>query len=142
VQSSNKYPWSLTEPLVCPLSSCLSERGRHISCSALQLKMHGHVCILFGCTEDVECTQESKHSKDYEKEPYMRTMCDCCHMPVCKDCWNKLQKHDGGSTFFDGGTIPMSMSNDHFYGYVNNYIVEKGSHGRSAQRAAWFGVLC
>ena len=26
--------------------------------------------------------------------------------------------------YSDGGTIPMSLSNDHYYGHVNKYIVE------------------
>ena len=36
----------------------------------------------------------------------------------------KLRRHDSGSKFQDGGTIPMSLSNDHYYGHVSRYIVE------------------
>ena len=45
--------------------------------------------------------------------------------PICSDCEIKMQKHDGKSVIYDGGTIPMSLSNDHYYGHVNRYIVDK-----------------
>ena len=47
-----------------------------------------------------------------------------CEVPICRDCLTNLRKHDFRSSWGDGGTIPMSISNDHYYGHVNRFIVE------------------
>ena len=80
--------------------------------------------MLFGCTEDIVCRSSACHQGEYEEAPYVRTLCPECSVPVCKSCDDKLRKHDCDSKFQDGGTIPMSISNDHYYGHVNRYIVE------------------
>ena len=54
----------------------------------------------------------------------MRTLCSDCMVPFCSDCWLKLQDHKADNPFRDGGTIPMSLCNDHYYGHVNRFIVE------------------
>ena len=56
--------------------------------------------------------------------PFCRKLCSHCELSVCRDCWGKLRNHDAESSFLDDGTIHMSLSNDHYYGHVNRYIVE------------------
>ena len=117
-------PWALTEPIHKPLSECVSDRERHISRWAVNLHYKEHYCTLFGCCEDIRCENFEKHTKDVEEAPFHTTLCNSCKIPVCSLCWNQLEKHDCSSPFHDGGTIPMSLSNDHFYGHVNKYIIE------------------
>ena len=117
-------PWSLTGPLEQPLSSCLKEAERHISRWAMRCPMLGMACMLYGCTEDICCGNPDVHQAEYEEAPYVRTMCPECRVFICDDCDKKLRRHDSRSKFQDGGTIPMSLSNDHYYGHVNRYIVE------------------
>ena len=83
------------------------------------------VCALFGNCEDICCTHESTiHSTDCEIQPFYRQLCANCKIPICTDCWLKLRDHDCKSKTFDGGEIPMSISNDHYYGFVNRFLVE------------------
>ena len=86
--------------------------------------MLGIACMLFGCTEDIICGNPDVHQAEYEEAPYVRTMCPECRVPICDDCDKKLRRHDSKSKFQDGGTIPMTLSNDHYYGHVSRYIVE------------------
>ena len=83
------------------------------------------LCILFGCCEDVCCTQlHTDHCNEFETEPFCRKLCEECEVPKCADCWLKLSTHDCQSSYRDGGTILMSISNDHYYGHVNRLSVE------------------
>ena len=95
------------------------EQERHISEWALQLPMSSTARVtLFGCTEDVQCSDADSHKDDFEKPPFVRRLCQHCQVPVCFDCWMKLH------SFRDGGSIPMSVANDHYYGYVDRFLVE------------------
>ena len=81
--------------------------------------------MLFGGCEDVRCAQlHTDHSYEFEIEPFCRRLCDECEVLICTDCWIKLATHECKSSYRDGGTIPMSISNDHYYGHVNRFIVE------------------
>ena len=78
--------------------------------------------LLFGCAEDVACGNNdhiAKQKHELETAPYVCRLCPECTMPVCHDCWSKLYKH------VDGGTIPTSLSNDHYYGYVDRFLGEE-----------------
>ena len=123
-QGKSESPWSLTEPLEKPLRECVDNRDRHISQWAVGMEYKNHHCTLFGCCEDIRCSQEAKHAAELEQAPFHRTLCSGCEVPVCSACWLLLAKHDAESIARDGGTIPMSLSNDHYYGHVNKYIVD------------------
>ena len=94
------------------------EQERHISEWALQLAI-GYVdnVTLFGCTEDVQCEHAEEHKQDLVKPPFTRKLCKHCKVPVCTDCWKKLH------WFKDGGSIPMSLANVYYYGYIDKYLV-------------------
>ena len=62
--------------------------------------------------------------QDYEATPFVRTLCDCCLIPICSDCLERLAWRQPRSQYRTA-QIPMSLSNDHYYGHVNKYIVEK-----------------
>ena len=117
-----RYKMPSTEPVSQPLSACGKRRDQHISRWALRLPIFDRACVLFGCTEDVACS--GGHAEEFEGEPFMRTLCSDCTVPFCNDCWLKLQDHMPDHPCRDGGTIPMSLCNDHHYGHVNRYIVE------------------
>ena len=124
-RGSTHYPWKLTEPLEGPIPECTGQRDRHISEWTVDFQYKGGACTLFGCCEDIECVNNAKHDADFEQAPFRRKLCAACQIPICRDCWCKLSRHDATSTTHNGCTIPMSLSNDHYYGYVNKYIVEQ-----------------
>ena len=104
----------------------MENRERHISRWAIRMDYLEHEGKLFGCAEDICCRASSeRHADDFTAEPFCRKLCEECEVPVCQDCWNKLRDHDGANKFRDGGTIPMCVSNDHYYGHVHRYLVEK-----------------
>ena len=111
-----RFPWGNTGILRQPLSTVAVDKERHISQWAAQLTLQGRVLMLFGCTEDITCNCESNHVDDLEKRPYVRRVCADCAIPVCLDCVSKMRRHAPDSVYSDGGTVPMSLSNDH---YVN-----------------------
>ena len=80
--------------------------------------------MLFGCTEDIVCSDRAHHAKECEATPFVRQLYINCLVPVCEDCVSKMYWHSPHSSYRDGGTIPMSLSNDHYYGHVNRFIVE------------------
>ena len=124
IQSSSRYPWSHTSIIDDrPLSSCTESRSRHASRWTIWFHFASCTGVLFGCTEDISCSaSDGRHADDYESAPYCRKLCHDCEVPVCDDCWLKLQDHDAKSKFHDGGSIPMSVSNDHYYGHVHEYL--------------------
>ena len=80
---------------------------------------------MLGCTEDIRClVGNDKHADYYEKSPFCRKLCSQCEVPVCYGCIKRMKTHNARSPSFDGGTIPMSLSNDHYYGHISKYIVE------------------
>ena len=94
------------------------EQECHISEWALQLAIGRKDNVtLFGCTEDVQCEDAEQHKQDFVKPPFIRKLCKHCQVPVCTDCWKKFY------WFKDGGSIPMSVANDHYYGYADKYLV-------------------
>ena len=104
-----------------PLSSSLQDPGRHISEWALQMPVGDAHVMLFGCTEDVACenlVHSSKKAQEMGNSLFVCQLCPDCQIPVCHDCWTKLYK------YHDGGTIPTSLSNDNFTGYVARFLVE------------------
>ena len=111
-----RYPCGNTGILRQPLSTVAVDKERHISQWAAQLTLQGRVLMLFGCTEDITCSCESNHADDLEKRPYVWRLCADCAVPVCLDCASKMRRHAPDSGYSDGGTVPMSLSNDH---YVN-----------------------
>ena len=115
-------PLDMAEPLMEPWSSLSEkEKHRHISQWAIDMRVFDKRTLLFGCTEDVTCTapgQHTLHDAELNSGQYVRRMCPHCAVPVCHDCWSKLY------LFKDSSTIPMSLSNDHYYGYVNRFLVD------------------
>merc|ERR1711933_543928 len=107
-----------------PLRECEHNGDCHISRWAVDMHYKNYKCTLFGCCEDLRCSQKEVHDSEFEQAPFHRTLCSTCEVPVCSACWYQLSKHDCGSIYSDGGTIPMSLSNDHYYGHVNKYIVD------------------
>ena len=124
---SNTYPWRNKELIEDrPLEEHMQNRERHVSRWVIRMEYLEHEGELFGCTEDICCRAEpDPHADDFTTEPFCRKLCAKCEVPVCQDCWKRLRDHDGESPFRDGGTIPMSICNDHYYGHVHRYIVEK-----------------
>ena len=122
--TSTKHPWQMIEPLIKPLSECCKDKERHISRCAARITLGDHSCMLFGCTQDTTCTNHEKHLSELDVNPFVRQLCSHCCIPICFDCEVKLRKHDGQSLIHDGGTISMSLSNDHYYGHVNRFIVD------------------
>jgi len=119
-------PWTYTGLIDGKYSCCeATQRERHISKWAACLPMHNHALMLFGCTEDIRCTEELTHKSDIETEPFVRRLCPQCNIPLCSACAHSLHKHDNASKYNDGGTIPMSLCNDHYYGHVNRFIVDE-----------------
>ena len=118
-----RNPLEAAQPESKPWSSTSEkEKHRHISEWAFKIRMKEHSTILFGCTEDVSCSapgMDIQHARELEKEPFVRTLCSHCSVPVCHDCWRKLEM------YIDAGTIPMSLSNDHYYGYVHSFLVDQ-----------------
>ena len=104
------------------MSGCASDPGRHISQWSSEMPIGKAKVLLFGCTEDVACGNHdhiAKKQQELETAPYVCRLCPECAMPVCHDCWSRLYKH------VDGGTIPTSLSNDLYYGYVDRFLVEE-----------------
>ena len=86
--------------------------------------MRSKTLTLFGCTEDISCEEASTHARSLEEAPYVSTLCEHCRILLCDDCAQRLCKHSATTQYTDGGTIPMSLSNDHYYGHVNRFMVE------------------
>ena len=108
------------EPLSKPWSQCSTDKFKHISQWTVRLHVLNRQVTLFGCAEDVRCkaaVDHDFHAEELEHAPFTRTLCSQCEVLVCHSCWGKLQKHR------DGGTIPTSYMNDHFYGYVDKFLV-------------------
>ena len=119
------YPWNGNEIVQEPLNTCKSNRERHVSRWAIVMTFEGQTGRLFGCTEDIRCQAgDDRHAKDYDNSPFCRSLCSKCEVPLCRDCSKKLKYHKAECAFRDGGTIPMSISNDHYWGHVSRYIVE------------------
>ena len=97
------------------------EKAEHISRWAVEMKLFGKSILLFGCTEDIRCTCDANadmHLNDLERHPFVRLLCPRCEVPVCSDCWSRMDRYK------EAGCIPMSLSNDHYYGHVNRFLVE------------------
>ena len=119
------HPWTLTGILESKLSACAGCEERHVSRWAVNMPLFDGHCTLFGCTEDITCDDSTKHNveEDYETAPYMRTLCECCRVPICSDCL-KGMRWSSRTTKHRTSQIPMSLSNDHYYGHVSRFIVE------------------
>ena len=125
LKSSTAFPWRGHNVISGPLSTCEGNRERHISRWAFQFSFNGRAGKLLGCTEDIRChANPDRHSTDFEEPPYCRKLCPSCEVPVCSDCWGKLRNHKFESSLHDGGTIPMSLGNDHYYDHIDRFIVE------------------
>ena len=112
-------PLREAQPIVRKFSECTeAEKGRHISEWALQVPVNLDVVTLFGCTEDICCEHAAKHAEDFEVPPFTRRVCKGCRVPVCCDCWEKMQLD------VERGSVPMSLGNDQYYGYVHRFLVE------------------
>ena len=91
----------------------------HISDWAVDLPASGAKTIrLFGCTEDVSCSASCHHG-ELDSAPWVRRLCGKCRVPICMRCRSGLR------TYRHTSTIPMALANDHFYGYVQQYLVEQ-----------------
>ena len=125
-KTSAKYPWRGKELLHVPLSQCHADRERHVSQWMVEFHIDSHAGKLFGCTEDMQCDRDpAAHAQDYDAAPhYCRRLCKHCRMPVCEDCWAKLWQHNNKLAWKAGGTIPMSLANDHYYGHVHRVITK------------------
>lgn len=96
--------WCLTVP-VMPACNTSTELGAPLA----------HV-LLFGVTEDVACTDSSMyeaHGNELAVEPYCRTLCAKCQVPICKTCSQGLNNY---AKEFDVSTIPMALANDSVHG--------------------------
>ena len=72
---------------------------------------------LFGVTEDVTCDNEAAHPS----RRLCRLLCDACKVPLCRDCCRGLHAY---SPKRRQSTVPMSLANDHMYGYDAKMLVE------------------
>ena len=107
----------------------------HISDWTLRVPVQDRHVVLFGCTEDVKCTNpthEAQHEKELQTKPFhCRTLCTQCTVPICSLCSSGLHAFSARST---AGTIPMALANDNFYGYVKWVLVSK--------RVTWLELAC
>ena len=110
-----------------PVNSCAPvdmqhPQQQHISDWSVCLTLDNNKDLqMFGCTEDIRCTdpiRRPRHVEEVEHRPFVRRLCDSCEVPICSQCEKGLRSYKGIST------IPMSLANDHYYGYVHKYIVE------------------
>ena len=73
-----RNPLLEAEPVVKPLSECVGDEGRHISEWVVEVPILGKDLMLFGCTEDVACSNplhERLVSNELETAPYVRRIC-------------------------------------------------------------------
>ena len=80
---------------------------------------------LFGCTEDVTCSacpSTQQHEKELTEEPFCRTLCPHCKVPVCTECRVSLCNFNENSKV---SSVPKALANDNFYGYVHKLLVQK-----------------
>jgi hypothetical protein len=119
----NNNPLSQAAPLSKPKSACgHDDSSRHISEWAVQAHICNSPVLLFGCTEDIYCEaveHHAFHAEEYENEPFVRQLCSKCQIPICYSCWSKLYN------FSDRGSVPMSLVNDHYYSYIDKFLVEQ-----------------
>ena len=73
-------------------------------------------------TEDVQCTDEARHTHDTMSAPFCRVLCDCCRIPICKECSQGLLQFESRRGV---STIPMSLANDNYYGYAARLLSER-----------------
>ena len=121
--TSNPLAHARGEPVNwCAPGSTASADKEHISSWSCVLSLNARDNIqLFGCMEDVYCVGaagEQTHAKEIACAPYVKHLCTECQIPVCLRCRKGLHAYQGISS------IPMSLANDHYYGYVHRYIVE------------------
>ena len=62
-----RNPLQEAEPLAKPLSACIDDERRHISEWAVEVPILGKPLLLFGCTEDVACSNPL-HERPDENE--------------------------------------------------------------------------
>ena len=125
IETKPTCPWHGGKLLTQPLSTCAEDREKHVSRWIILFNFEDKVGKLFGCTEDItRGSNPDVHVKDWEIEPFCRRLCPLCEIPVCRECALKLRDHNAESPACDGGTIPMSISNDHYYRHVSRYIVD------------------
>ena len=88
---------------------------------------------LFGIKEDVVCSQEKQNHgpQDFDRPPYCRTLCNCCQVPICRNCCHGLARYTSDSK---QGTVPMAIANDNYYGYVMRLLIEK--------KVTWLECAC
>ena len=83
-------------------------------------------CVqLFGVAEDVSCTciaMQQTHEEQKTREPYCRTLCPGCRVPVCRECMIGLATYKASMRT---STVPMALANDNYYGYAHRLLVEK-----------------
>ena len=121
--------WRAQPDADCARSVCKTSGREHISDWAFALDMSVKNkgtklarIALFGCTEDIECScvqSQELHAEQVELHPFMRILCANCKVPICSSCSKGLSQYGGTST------IPMSLANDHYYGYVHKFLVDK-----------------
>ena len=73
---------------------------------------------LLGITEDITCGSDSCHIAKRE----CRLICNACKVPVCRECQIGLYAYNPERKL---STVPMSLANDHMYGYVGKLLAEK-----------------
>jgi len=87
---------------VIPLAQQLPAEGpqtketwNHISDWTLRVPLQDRHVVLFGCTEDVKCTNpkhEAQHRKEIQTTPFhCRTLCPQYTVPVCSLCSSGLK---------------------------------------------------
>lgn len=107
----------------------------HISDWTLRVPLQRKHVVLFGCTEDVRCTNEarqSQHDKELSEKPFFcRTLCPHCKVPICFRCSTGLEAFKAES---QTSTIPMSLANDNYYGYVKWIL--------ATRRVTWLERAC
>ncbi|MGB1651984.1 MAG: DUF6570 domain-containing protein, partial [Acidimicrobiales bacterium] len=109
------------------LNNCSYELWRQRYVKA-QYDRHANVnerCVLFGCTEDIQCrkprsAREHKAVSVSMKDNQCRRMCAECNIPICRDCQVGLNNYEAGHAT---GSIPLALANDNYYGYINKLLI-------------------
>ena len=73
---------------------------------------------LFGVTEDITCEDQGAHTP----ERTCRLLCRACRVPVCRECQIGLHAYNPERK---QSSVPMSLANDHMYGYVAKMVAEQ-----------------
>ena len=123
-------PLSDATAVVCPPCGDID-----VSAKRARTGFRDSKCVrLLGNTEDIRCLSPDAatiHAQDYKVEPYCRILCPECIVPMCRKCTTGLYAFDAAKQV---ASVPMSLANDHFYGYADKYLVD--------EKVTWIECAC